>query len=147
MVMGSSRPPLGACVRGSSAWIIWQLLRDPLRTRIGQLALDPGVDPLVVRQLRGTEADLELAAREYRAWEAARNATESTEVPRGGFVGGLDRPSGLDTGSVAASLGYTVRWVTQLCLVGRLAAVKVGRSWSIDPDSVQDFKQRGANAA
>ena len=46
--------PLGANVRGSSAWIVWQLLRDPLRTRIRQLELDPGVHPYVVRQLKAT---------------------------------------------------------------------------------------------
>jgi hypothetical protein len=141
------RPPLGANVRGSSAWIVWQLLRDPLRVRIRQLELDPGVHPDVVRQLRGAEADLETAARQYRDWVDDRSASESAEAPPSGVDASLDRPFGLDTGSVAASLGCSERWVTQLCLTGQLAAVKVGRSWSIDPDSVQDFKQRGANAA
>jgi excisionase family DNA binding protein len=60
----------------------------------------------------------------------------------------LKGPLGWGTASmVAASLGCSTRWITQLCRMGQLAAVKVGRSWSIDPDSVQDFKQRGANAA
>jgi Helix-turn-helix domain len=139
---------LGACVRGSSAWTIWQLLRDPLRTRIRQLEVDPGVHRDVVRQLQGTAADLELAAREYREWESARAAKESIEVPPGGVDAVLDRPSlRWDTGSAAASLGCSERWVTQLCLTGRLAAVKRGRSWFIDPESVGDYKRKGANAA
>ena len=53
----------------------------------------------------------------------------------------------MDTGSVAASLGCSERWVTQLCLTGRLAAIKQGRTWFIDPESVQDYKQRDTNAA
>lgn len=140
--------PLGASVQGSSAWIIWQVLQEPLRVRVRQLEVDPGVHRDVVRHLRGTAVELEEAARQYREWDSARSAADSAEAPGDGFPAGLDCPSRwADAGSVAASLGCTVRWVTQLCLVGRLAAVKVGRSWSIDPDSVQDFKQRGANAA
>jgi hypothetical protein len=38
-------------------------------------------------------------------------------------------------------LDCTVRWVTQLCRVGRLSAVKVGRVWQIDAESVEDFKK------
>jgi len=62
-----TRPPLGANVRGASAWIIWQLLRESLPTRIRQLEVDPGVHRDVVRHLRGRAADLEEAARQYRA--------------------------------------------------------------------------------
>jgi hypothetical protein len=141
-------PPLGVHLRGPSVWVVGQVLHEPLLARIRQLALDPGVDPTVVRQLRGTAADMEMAAHQYRAWEAARNATESTEVLQGGLAAGLDCPfRWVDAGSVAASLGCSMRWVTQLCLVGRLAAVKRGRSWLIDPDSVRDYMLRGANAA
>jgi hypothetical protein len=142
------RPPLGANVRGPAAWILWQTTRDSLRSRLSQLQVDPGVDRGVVRGFRNTIEDLELAAHEYRDWEMARNATESTEVPQGGPAAGLDCPSRwVDAGSVAASLGCTVRWVTQLCLTGRLAATKRGRSWLMDPSSVEDFQLRGANAA
>jgi hypothetical protein len=144
----TGRPPLGVHLRGPAVWIVWQLLRESLPSRIRQLSLDPGVDPAVVRQLRGAAADMELAADEYRAWDAVRNAADSAEASESGLASGLDRPSRwVDAGSVAASFGCTVRWVTQLCLAGRLAAVKAGRSWSIDPESVQDYKQRGANAA
>jgi hypothetical protein len=144
----SNRPPLGANVRGSSAWIVWQLLRDPIRARIRQLELDPGVHRDVVRHLRGTAADLEMAALEYRDWEMVRSAADSVEAPGSGLAAGLDCPSRwVDAGSVAASLGCTVRWVTQLCLVGRLAAVKQGRIWRIDVSSVEDFKRRGVEAA
>jgi hypothetical protein len=132
-------------VRGPSAWIVWQLLHEPIRARIRQLEVDPGVPWDVVRALRGTAADLEMAAGDYREW--TRSASESAEVPNSGLDACLDRPSGLDTGSVAASLGCSERWVTQLCLTGRLAAIKRGRSWFIDPESVQDYQQRGANAA
>jgi hypothetical protein len=143
-----TRPPLGANVRGSSAWIVWQLLRDPLQSRIRQLELNPGVHRDVVRQLWGTATDLEMAAREYRDWFDARSVAESAEVPRGvrDAESGCS-PRWVDARSTAASLGCTVRWVTQLCLVGRLAAVKRGRTWFIDPESVQDYKQRGGNAA
>jgi hypothetical protein len=141
----SSRPPLGAYVRGPSAWIVWQLLHEPIRARIRQLEVDPGVPPDVVHALLGTAADLAMAAGEYREW--TRSVSASAEAPRSGLDACLDRPSGLDTGLVAASLGCSERWVTQLCLTGRLAAVKRGRSWFIDPESVEDYKQRGANAA
>jgi hypothetical protein len=143
--MVRSQMPLGACVRGSSAWIIWQLVRDSLQSRIHQFERDPGVHPGVVRQLRGTATDLEEAARLYREW-ASCSAAEAIEAPPSGLEAVLDRPSGLDTGSVATSLGCSERWVTQLCLTGRLVAVKVGRVWSIDPDSVREYK-KGADAA
>jgi hypothetical protein len=140
--------PLGAHVRGPSAWIVWQLLRAPLETRIAQLQRDPNVDPQVVRGLKQTASDLQSAAGQYREWAAARNAADSAEVPNASVDAGLKGPLGWGTASmVAASLGCSTRWITQLCRMGQLAAVKVGRSWSIDPDSVQDFKQRGANAA
>jgi hypothetical protein len=97
---------------------------------------------------RNTIEDLELAADEFRAWDAVRNAADSAEASESGLASDLDCPSRwVDAGSVAASLGCTVRWVTQLCLTGRLAATKRGRSWLIDPSSVEDFHLRGANAA
>jgi hypothetical protein len=143
----SGRPPLGASVRGPGAWILWQTARDSLRSRLRQLEVDPGVDRGIVRGFRNTIEDLELAAHEYRDWERARSAADSAEASVSVLDAGLDCPSRwVDAGSVAASLGCTVRWVTQLCLVGRLAAVKVGRVWSIDPDSVRDYK-KGADAA
>jgi hypothetical protein len=142
----TGRSPLGACVRGPSAWIVWQVLRDPLSARIGQLERDPHVHPGVVRELRGTAADLETAAFEYRDWEAARSATDSVEVPAAGVPAGLDRPLGWDTGLVARELGCTERWVTTLCRTGQLAAIKQGRTWFIDASSVEDY-MRGVNAA
>src|SRR5215218_3345172 len=95
--------PLGAHVRGSSAWIIWQLLRAPLETRIAQLQRDPNVDPQVVRGLKQTASDLQSAAGQYREWAAARNAAE---VPNASVDAGLKGPLGWGTASmVAASLG------------------------------------------
>jgi hypothetical protein len=103
--------PLGAHVRGSSAWIVWQLLRDSLRSRIRQLELDPGVHPDVVRQLHATAADLEEAAQQYREWQ--RNAADSVEVSGGGAGAGLACPVGRwDASTAAASLGCSERWVT-----------------------------------
>ena len=144
----SNRPPLGASVRGPSAWILWQTTRDSLRSRLRQLELDPGVDRGIVRGFRNTIEDLKLAAHEYRDWELARNATESAEVPQGGRDAGLGNPSQrwVDTSEVAASLNCSKRWVTQLIQQGRLVAAKRGRSWRIDASSVEDFQQRGANA-
>jgi Helix-turn-helix domain len=143
-----NRPPLGANVRGASAWIVWQLLRDPIRTRIRQLELDPAVHRGVVRQLRGTAADLEEAARQYRDWIMGRSAADSAEASVTALDTGLDGPPRwVDTSMVAASLGCSERWVTQLCLTGRLAATKQGRSWLIDSTSVEDYKRRGADAA
>jgi hypothetical protein len=151
-VQRMSRPPLGANVRGSSAWIVWQLVREPLWTRIRQLEIDPNVDAAVVRQLKGTAADMESAAQQYREWQQACSATgvtDSVEVPFASNVAALDCSSrGRGTASmVAASLGCSTRWVTTLISQGKLAAVKRGRSWSVDLSSVEDFKMRGVNAA
>ena len=147
MVTGG-RMPLGACVRGPSAWIVWQTGRDSLRSRLHQLERDPGVDAVVVRHFWGTLADLELAAREFREFEAARSAADSAEAPPSGVEAVLERPSDRwDTGSVAASLRCSARWVTTLCMTGRLAAVKRGRTWFIDPESVEEYKRRSTNAA
>jgi hypothetical protein len=144
-----TRPPLGACVRGSSAWIIWQLVGDALRVRIGQLERDPSVPRNVVRELRAMAADLEEAAAQYRALvDRSRSVVaEATEVPPGGVDAVLNRPLGWDTGLVARELGCSERWVTSLCAMGRLAAIKRGRAWLIDPVSVEDYKLRGADAA
>jgi excisionase family DNA binding protein len=127
------RPPLGVHLRGPAVWIVWQLLRESLPARIGQLARDPGVHRDVVGQLRGVEADLVMAAELYRAWESVRNATDSVEVRRGGCSAGLGNPSQrwVDTGEVAASLNCSKRWVTQLIQQGRLVAAKHGRSWRL----------------
>jgi excisionase family DNA binding protein len=147
----SRSPLLAAPVSGSSAWIVWQLLDAPLQQRIRQLEVDPHVPGEVVRHLRGTAAGIEEAARQYREWStgSATSATEATEVShRGGGAGSGLRPAGMDVGSVAAGLGCSPRWVTQLIAMGRLAATKHGRSWRIDPDSVRDYLQGGAvNAA
>jgi hypothetical protein len=151
MSVGVAGRPLGASVRGTSAWIVWQLLRDPLRSRIRQLELDPYVHRDVVRDLRVTAADLEEAARQYRELvDRSRSVVaDSVEVPRRGSDAGLGNLPNrwVDTSLVAAELGCSERWVTQLCLTGRLAATKRGRSWLIDGDSVEDFMLRGANAA
>jgi uncharacterized protein YegP (UPF0339 family) len=107
--------PLGAHVRGSSAWIVWQLLRAPLETRIAQLQRDPNVDPQVVRGLKQTASDLQSAAGQYRDWAAGRNAAGSAEVPTASVDAGLKGPLGWGTASmVAASLGCSTRWITQL---------------------------------
>jgi hypothetical protein len=136
---------LAVPVRGPSAWILWQLVGDSLRVRIGQLARDPSVHPSVVAELRGLEADLRLAAAQYR--ELVAEATEATEVPRGEVVGGLEGPTGMDVVEVAANLNCSTRWVTTLISQGKLVATKKGRSWLVDAGSVADFQLRGANAA
>jgi hypothetical protein len=142
--------PLGCDVRGPYAWITWQAARDVLVSRLGQLERDPSVHRDIVRGFRNTLDDLELAAVSFRDWErsrADRNATEAAEVSGGGGgAGSALRPTGMDVGAVAASLDCSERWVTQLCLTGRLAATKQGRSWRIDPGSLEDYK-RGADAA
>jgi excisionase family DNA binding protein len=144
-----SRLPLGASVRGPSAWIVWQTARDLLRSRLRQLELDPHVHRDVVRQLRGTLNDLEQAALEFREWERSRSAADSAELESAGLDAGLEGPSfrWVDTGSVARELGCSRRWVTTLCRIGQLAGTRVGREWRIDPSSVEDFQLRGANAA
>jgi hypothetical protein len=77
---------LGVHLRGPAVWVVWQVLHEPLLARTRQLSLDPGVDPAVVRQLRGVAADMKLRARAYRDWEAARSVSEvadSVEQLRG----------------------------------------------------------------
>jgi excisionase family DNA binding protein len=144
-----SRPPLGVHLRGPSVWIVWQTARDSLLARIGQLERDPGVHRDVVRQLRGTAADLEMAALEYRDWEQSHSAADSAEVESVGSGAGLENLPNRwgDTGLVAAELGCSERWVRALCSSGRLAATRRGREWRIDLDSVMNFKRRGVNAA
>jgi hypothetical protein len=147
----TGRPLLAASVSGAPAWILWQVSRDALQVRIRQLSLDPNVHSDVVRELRAMAAGLEEAARQYREMvdRSRSEVADSAEVAGRGFAAGLGNlPSRwVDTGLVAAELGCSERWVTQLCLTGRLAATKRGRSWFIDPDSVQDYMLRGANAA
>jgi hypothetical protein len=112
MVTGSQMP-LGTSVRGPSAWILWQTARDSLQSRLRQLELDPHVHRDVVRHLRGTLADLELAAWQYRDWESARSAADSAEPSWGrarcrvgpsSWVGG-HRVGGRESGLFGA-LGY-----------------------------------------
>jgi hypothetical protein len=147
----TGRPLLSASVSGAAAWVLWQVSRDALAVRIGQLARDPRVDSRVVRDLRVMAAAIGEAARQYRELvESSRSeVADSVEVPRGGSGAGLENLPNRwgDTSLVAAELGCSERWVTQLCLTGRLAATKRGRSWLIDLSSVEDFKLRGANAA
>jgi hypothetical protein len=137
----SSRPPLGAYVRGPSALIIWRDCHEVLQERLRKLELDPGVHRDLVRSFRNTIGDLETAALESRDWEMARAATDSAERSGSVLDAGLERPSRLDTKSVAAILDCQERWVTQLCVTGRLVAIKRGRAWEIDPESVEDFKK------
>jgi excisionase family DNA binding protein len=143
MVMSSSRrPPLGVHLRGPAVWIVWQLLRESFPARIRQLELDPGVHRDVLRQLRGALDDLELGARAYREWEAARSLSEvadSIERLRGGSDAGLENPSQrwVDTSEAATILDCSPRWITALIQQGRLVAAKRGRSWRVDLDSVK----------
>jgi excisionase family DNA binding protein len=147
----TGRPLLSAAISGPSAWIVHQLLAAPLKHRIEQLQRDPHVPRRVVDDLQGTAAAIQEAARQYRELvDRSRSVVaDSVEVPRGGSgacLGSL--PNGwVDTSLVAAELGCSERWVTQLCLTGRLAATKRGRSWLIDRDSVEDYILRGADAA
>jgi len=147
----TGRPLLAASVSGAPAWILWQVSRDALQLRIRQLERDLYVNPQVVRDLRLMVAGLEEAARQYRALvdRSRSEVADSVEVPRGGSGAGLGSLPNrwVDTSLVAAELGCSERWVTQLCLTGRLAATKRGRSWLIDRDSVEDFMLRGADAA
>jgi excisionase family DNA binding protein len=145
-----SRLPLGASVRGPSAWIVWQAARDSLRSRLRQLEVDPHVHGGVVRHFRGTLNDLEQAALEFREWERSRSATDSAELESAGLNAGLEGPSfrWVDTGLVARQLGCSRRWVTTLCRTGQLAGTRFGREWRIDPSSVEEFHLRGVvNAA
>ena len=144
-------PLLSAPVSGSSAWIIYQVLHEPLKTRIRQLQVDPHVPGDVVRDLRVTAAAIQEAARQYKELvESSRSeVADSVEQAQGGSGGGLGNPLSrwVDVGEVAAMLNCSPRWVTGLCQQGRLAATKHGRCWLIDRDSVDDYMLRGANAA
>jgi hypothetical protein len=81
---------LAVPVRGPAAWVLWQVSRDALRVRIGQLERDPHVHPSVVVELRAVAADLEEAARQYRELvDRSRSVVaDSAEAPAGG--GGQD---------------------------------------------------------
>jgi excisionase family DNA binding protein len=147
-----TRLPLGVHLRGAALWVVWVTARDCLQSRLRQLSSDPNVHVDVVRQLRGALDDLELGARAYRDWEAARSVSvvaDSVEVAGGGSDAGLGNLPNrwVDVGEAAMILGCSKRWVTALIQQGRVVAAKHGREWRIDPSSVEDFKLRGANAA
>jgi excisionase family DNA binding protein len=143
-----SRPLLSASVSGSSAWIIYQVLHEPLRVRIRQLECDPAVSGEVVRHLRVTAAAIGEAARQYRELvdRSRSEVADSVERLRGGPDAGLGNPlhRWVEVSEVAALLNCSPRWVTALCQQGRLAATKHGREWRIDAGSVEDFKRREA---
>ena len=141
-----SRPLLGASVSGSSAWIICQVLHEPLRVRIRQLECDPAVSGDVVRHLRVTAAAIGEAARQYR--DLVAEVTDSADVSAASSSADLGNlPNGWGVAEVAASLNCSERWVRALIAQGRLVAAKRGRSWLVDVDSVEDYKRRDVNAA
>jgi hypothetical protein len=69
---------------------LWQVLR----VRIGQLEVDPHVDRQVVSHLRGTAADLEEAARQYKALvdRSRSERADSVEVAGRGSNAGFENP-------------------------------------------------------
>jgi excisionase family DNA binding protein len=140
-----SRPPfLGAFVSGSSAWVIHQILHQPLAMRIRQLSVDPHVPAEVVRDLRMTAAAIGEAARQYRV--AVTSVADSAEVSGGGVGGDSVHPplGGVDTCEAAVLLNCSERWIRALIAQGRLAAAKQGRSWFVDLDSIEDYRRREA---
>jgi excisionase family DNA binding protein len=138
-----TRPFLGASVQGSSAWIVHQLLNAPLQQRIRQLECDPHVPGEVVRHLRMTAAAIGEAARQYReAVTSAVSVADSVEVNSGGTDAGLGQlPNRWGVAETAASLGCSRRWVRALVSQGRLVAVKAGREWRVDVDSIEDYRR------
>ena len=141
-----SRPLLSASVSGSSAWIIYQVLHEPLRVRIRQLECDPAVSGDVVRHLRVTAAAIGEAARQYR--DLVAEVADSADVSAASSSADLENlPNGWGVAEVAASLNCSRRWVRALIAQGRLVAAKRGRSWVVDVDSVEDYRRRGFDAA
>jgi hypothetical protein len=53
-----------------------------------------------------------------------------------------ERPDSLDTAAVGRRLGCSSRWVCQLIEGEHLRAHKVGRSWAVDPRSVEEYQMR-----
>ena len=45
------------------------------------------------------------------------------------------------TATAAKKLGYTVQYVRELCITGRLKAVKVGRDWHITAAALQRYSE------
>jgi excisionase family DNA binding protein len=129
-----------------SAWIIWQVLHEPLRVRIRQLECDPAVSGDVVRHLRVTAAAIGEAARQYR--DLVAEVADSADVSAASSSADLGNlPNGWGVAEVAASLNCSERWVRALIAQGRLVAAKRSRSWLVDLDSVKDFKLRGISSA
>ena len=87
----TGRPLLGVSVSGAPAWILWQVARDALEVRIGQLERDPYVNRQVVRDLRLMAAGLEEAARQYRELvdRSRSEVADSVEQLRGESDAGL----------------------------------------------------------
>jgi excisionase family DNA binding protein len=148
-VTGSRQPLLGASVSGSSAWIIAMLLREVLPARIRQLEVDPHISGGVVRDLRGTAAAIQEAARQYRELVDGSPSVPADSAERSLSASDADlrNPPQVGVAEVAVMLNCGPRWVTTLCRMGQLAATKQGREWRIDVSSVEDYKAQGVKAA
>jgi uncharacterized protein (UPF0261 family) len=142
------RPPRGAYLPAFSAMVVMQALHDRLPQTIQQLERNPNADSAYARELRNTWADLKAAGQEFQSWHAALPSVTSAEVQleQAGSDWLRSHPP-MGTGWAAERLNRSERWVRTLIASGRLAAVKQGGRWFVDPASVGIYLEATKEAA
>lgn len=136
--MTSSRPPLGASVRGFAAWQFALLLREPLCQRIAELERSPHVHPGYLAELRATYAEVRHAGELWQEW-AAICADENAKAVGTQIGSGSVKKQELTPEEAAPMIKKTSARVRQLLLCGALTGRKVGGRWLIDRDSVVSY--------
>jgi excisionase family DNA binding protein len=133
-------PPLAVVTPFVAALLERAVPSRQWRTHLLQLEQ---TSPALAEELRRVLAQLSYSAWWYRQHlERSRgetSAARTTEPASTEPNAGSERPLLPGTASVATTLRCSSRWVTQLIADGRLRAERVGRTWAIDPDSVDEF--------
>lgn len=118
---------------GSVAWVLRPSLRREV-DRLVPLLSARGVDPALIVELRDFLAGVEQVAEAWQAWRIS--AGGSAEMAPAEVRAGSAHES-ISTADAAALLGVTPRRVVQLLHDGALAGRQVGRTWSVDRESVR----------
>jgi excisionase family DNA binding protein len=121
--------PLGACVRGFSAFFIARLCEKHAPAYWASLAVQ-GASPAELAGVREAIADLVAASDAWERWRASVTEELVAEV-------GSDLDS-ITSREAATALGVSVRRVLQLLAAGDLSGRLVGRVWLVSRVSVEE---------
>jgi excisionase family DNA binding protein len=135
--MTSSRPPLGAYVRGFAAWQFALILREPLRQRIAELERSARVHPDYVRQLKAAYAELVEAGEQWQ--ERRVSAGESTEAAVTEIGSSSERHEEITPEEAAVLIGRSPARVRQLLRSGVLPGRRIGRNWLVERAAVEAY--------